>query len=389
MRVLFFLVLFFLLGSFSLVNSGEFEVLSENHIPILNKVTMNIRANMESIITWQGKVLYKRKHPAGKWVEDIEITFYVDKVKNKRLAVSKHIKTEIDGKEVPLDIEGILLTDDLFYNFNERNLDGLIPVPADTSTNETRYIRIADVLEGKEKNFQQSYIAGSLIITDRSLFNYSTNNLKQNFNPFVVLINRDEEDVKINNSVCHYLMEVLRQKVDYSKCDIRLKYDDSIVEISYKFPQFKKPDKIIYDLKAAGNCTYQWRATFGDDAQIREVEYENKAGIWVPKKVSFKLRQARHETIEFLEQKINEPIPPEIFTPITLGARRGDHCTDARTKVSTIITDTSYPERKQILKLEREQRLGLANYIIISLAISIIGVALFLKFKQHIKSKGD
>jgi hypothetical protein len=53
------------------VEAGDFEPLSNKWLSILDNVTLKISANMEGIHIWQGKVLYNRKQPAGKWVNDI------------------------------------------------------------------------------------------------------------------------------------------------------------------------------------------------------------------------------------------------------------------------------------------------------------------------------
>jgi hypothetical protein len=369
-----------------LVYSSEFEPIAEKHLTILNKVTLKIRSNMESIRTWQGKVLYKRKQPTGKWVDDMEIIFFVDRVSNKRLVVSKHIKTEIDGAEIPLDIDGLFLTDDLYYGFHGWNLDGIIPVPDSNAPNSSRNIHIKDVLSGKEKDFQQSYIGGSLQINLRANFKLSEDNLKQNFNPFVVLLDREQDPVY--NSTCQYLIEVIRQKVVHD-CDIRIKYTDNdpIVEISYKYPKAKEPNRYLFDLTRGGNCTYSRIPNFGD-AQLREVEYGEISGVWVPRKVDFKLRQAIHETIEFVEQKINEPIDSDSFSLATLGVRRGDSCFDARTQVSSIITDATFPERTQITLPKKISIVSsIFSIVLICMGIILIWIAIVHKLPYFAKSK--
>jgi hypothetical protein len=351
----------------------DFEPLSDKWLSTLDNVTFKINANMEGIRTWQGKVLYKRKQPAGKWADDMEITFYVDRVHSKRLVVTRHIKTEIDGQIQPLDILGIFLDKDLYYEYRTRNPDGIIPIPGGKT------IQLNEVKKGNVPEFQQSFLYGHLRVDPSSLFRFSYDNLKDNFNPFVVLL-FGEEQYAGTSSVCHSLTKLIRQKTPLDGCEIRLKNENSRVSISYKRQQADEPDIYVYDMKFGGNTTYSRIPCFGS-AQVRNVEYKEINGYFVPQKVDYKLREEIHETIEFLSQSINEQIAEEIFTPKTLGVKQGDRLFDGRTQTSSSITSTDFPKYEQIVNSPRKS-FGYVSLTFIVLGIVFIFIAIFMKWRQ-------
>jgi hypothetical protein len=377
-RYLFLIIIcLFSVSLYSFADEVPYEPLSDKWLPLLDKATMKMKANMEGIRTWQGKVLYKRKQPAGKWVDDMEIVFYVDRVHSRRLIITKHIKTEIEGREQPLDIIGLFIDADKYYEYRTRNHDGIIPIPGG------KRIRLEDVKQGNVPEFKESFLYGQLRVDMYSNFRFSYHNLKDNFNPFVVLLDVREENAGVG-SMCHYLSQIIRQKPSH-QCTILLKEENSKIHISFKRLQDANPNIYIYDMSLGGNGIYSKILCFGS-AQIRNVEFEKIKEYFVPKKVDYKLREEIHETIEFVSQKINEPITDEVFRVQTMGVKRGDSFFDERTKTLSTVDNIDFLRHEPIVYLPRKS-FNYTRFILIALGLLLILIAIFMKWRQWSKSK--
>jgi len=353
--------------------AGEFEPMSRVTLPIMEKVANRIQENAESIRTWQGKVHYNRKEPTESWVDNMVIEFYVDRVRDWRSVVSTHIKTEIGGAPQPLGVIGILLMDDLCYVYRGINPDGPIPIPG---SDGVRMFSSLEEMDGVD--IMPSYLGGHLRTMQRSVFPFSDGNLKDNFDPIYVISHRSKS---LPLSVMHNLVEVVRRGDTY-KSEILIKSEDNLVEVNWKQPFDRNPNRYIYDLSKGGNCILEELPdNTSEEPALRKVEYANIGGLFVPRKVDYNLRGRIHETMEFVEQKINEPIDESVFTPVFLGARRGDRSSDERTKVFSTITDPSFPEREPIRDLRKQSGFLYRN------ALAIIGLLLvmtwaFLRYRR-------
>ncbi|MGL6196405.1 MAG: hypothetical protein ACRC2T_16440 [Thermoguttaceae bacterium] len=339
----------------------------------MEKVANMLQENTERIRTWQGTVRYDRKEPKGDWIDNMVIDFYVDRVCDRRLVVTKHTDTKIKGQSKPLDIVGILLVGDLYYEYRGINPDGLIPIPQGNTG--VKFTLLKDVGD----DFQESYLRGNLRVSPRSGFAFSEGNLKDNFDPFYVITHRSNE---ASLSYMHDLVATVKKNVVY-KSEILIKSEENLVEISWKLPNDKKPCRYIYDLSKGGNCAFEEIPdNYSADPALRTIEYTNLAGIFVPQKIDYKLRDKIHETIEFIEQKINEPIDDSIFSPVNLGVKRGDGCYDERTKERSTIRDSSFPQRDVALLILQRPWHRVLRTVLLIIGILMISIALGYKYRE-------
>ena len=362
----------------SILLANEFEPISKTTLPAMEMVTYKIQENFDSIRTWQGVVHYNRRGADGEWVDNMIVEYYIDRIHDRRLVIAKHIKTEIKGQPQPLDIIGILLVGDLYYEFRGINPDGLIPIPQQ-GTDAGKFVLLKDI---EENEYKASFLRGRLRISPRSGFAFSDSNLKDNFDPFYVITHRPKS---ASVSYMHDLITVVKSDVTY-KSEILIKSVENLVEISWQQPSDNSPCKYLYDLKQGGNCIIE---EIPDNRSIepalRKVEYVNINGIFVPKNVDYNLRGKIIETMEFISQTINEPINENIFTTVTLGVKRGDACYDERTQVSSTINDLSFPEREQVLFAPKRTSKSI-SYVFVGIGTLIFFSGLFLKFWKQKKS---
>ena len=363
------------------VDIPDYVDVTETHLPILDSIGQKIRANLEKIRYWQGNaVLYRKGTENGKekWSQEVSVEFFSDYVHNNRMTITHDKKVVLQGMEQPLSITGILLFNDLYYNYMAYDPTGLIPVGSDSSTTVFRkWEDIPSHLKSK------SSLQGHLTIHPRSIYSFSLMDFQFNFNPKTVVTSCSDDDAMPSSADA--LAYSIRQKMPF-KIPVHIKKVGDIVDLVYIYPGNKKSIN-IYDLSKAGHLVHRTIDDM-DDVTIRTVDFEQHGEIWLPTKVYWKIRQVEEETIVFSDQKINEPIPKTFFVPANLGVKQGDSCYDSRIDKHSIITDNSFPKPEILdISLNRSSYLSIRFFLIV-FGSCMMSVGLFLIYlKQKSKNR--
>jgi len=119
---------------------------------------------------------------------------------------------------------------------------------------------------------------------------------------------------------------------------LTVKRDGDLVVFETRFDDLV--NRHTFDL-SKGGCTMEYYAQSENGTELRQWIYEQKDGVWAPKTFIFSHKTKtpgalgqikRTRKVNFINNVLNQPIPPSEFSIKSLGLRDGGRISDRRTK---------------------------------------------------------
>jgi hypothetical protein len=348
---------------------GEEEPLSQKHFAILKKLEGRIKSNYQTIYSWQGVAEFQS---ATSWNQSeritftrSEIVFCSDKVKNRYVSLIRFKEHWNSPKEntknrenMPLDITGRILTDNVDYLFSSRDSNGPLPPNTKITANQsnglvTIRVRAFDVFPVRETRF---------------------------FNPEKTLNDNTETGIVD-------LLDYLSGTINIGKEDVlkgsTLEQNGNIIIYRSKKPYDSNRPNInifTFDLSKGGLLTSREYIDIRGTSSRHDGELIKTNGVWHYAVLDWKINNQLVDRIKLIKSVINQPIDEKLFTLQGIGVKRGDIVTDTIKETAFVISDPSFdvPVTKKSL-----YRTSYTRFTLIALGAFLIVFAIILKFYQY------
>ena len=297
---------------------------------IARRIVDLAESNWGSIRTWTGTVLFTRekmKDVDSMIVESCyenKIIFYYDVAKNWFVAIKEPVRAYDTEEGIKKDqyryvmYQGMLFKDDLYYAFSSD--------PVNVKKVMERRLDITPTFKNNYFFFDPMMAATSSVPMESAVFHKT------------MLFSDEQINLWLKRG--QTMEEILARKAEWQRNGITgMTFAESNGIVTEEYVG----NRYVVDLNKGGNYLLnegggrKWSA-----------EYQHISGVWIPKKIVDLSQQPDGRFIRtakiWTNQKINEPIPDDIFSIKTLGVRRGDTVYDERTGTVAKIEGSEYPE---------------------------------------------
>jgi hypothetical protein len=348
---------------------AEEEPLSQKHFAILKKLEGKIKSNYQTIYSWQGVAEFQS---ATSWNQSerltftrSEIVFCSDKVKNRYVSlvrIKEHWNSPKENtknrENMPLDITGRILTDNLDYLFSSRDPNGPLPPNTKITDNQTN---------------------GLVTIRVRAFDVFPVNQTRF-FNPECMLNENTETGMA---GLCDYLSGTINiGKEDVLKGSTLEQNGNIIIYRSKKPYDSDRPNINIFtfDLSKGGLLTSSEFIHPQGTSSRFDGELVETNGVWHYAVLDWKINNQLIHRTKLIKSWINQPIDEKLFTLQGIGVKRGDLVTDTIKETAFVISDPSFdvPVTKESL-----YRTSYTRFTLIALGAFLIIFSIILKFYQY------